>query len=165
MKPPAVDVTRMARFSPDQFVHFGGDTAGARSEKYGSLREQPFKVSVESGVGEKGAAAANLIEPVSRSHQLATRSAYATELLAAAAGCDGALPHVATLRVFVNGALAAGEAVLLRENGGYRCRLLLTVYAVPVYHSVVALRLKCAPRYAVAQPSVLVARALRAGRR
>ena len=94
------------------------------------------------GVNTKGEPVAHLIESVCRSHKLVTRSTYAAELLGAAAGCDDALPVLVTLHEFVKGPLPARQAVLLRENGGYCYKLLLTIDAMSVYHSIVALHLK-----------------------
>ena len=108
-------------------------------------------------VNPKGETAARLIEPACRSHKLATRPTYAAELMAAAAGCDDALPIVVTLHEFSTGPLPARQAALLRENGGYCYRLLLTVDAMSVYHSIAALHLKAPIREKPAQPSVSVA--------
>ena len=66
------------------------------------------------GVNAKGEAVAHLIEPACRSHTWVARPAYAAELLAAAAGCDDAMPSVVTPRELVNGSPAARQAVLLR---------------------------------------------------
>ena len=66
-----------------------------------------------------GKQACHFLDAVSRSHKVARRPSFGSELLAARGAADGLLAHLLTLHESVRGPASAENIRRLREGGGY----------------------------------------------
>jgi len=84
----------------------------------------------------------HLIDTECQSHKLQIRSSYGAELLAAAHGVEHAFPTIVTLEECTHGVLKPEALKQLREQGGLRIDVTLTVDAESVFKSLTGKDLK-----------------------
>ena len=86
--------------------------------------------------------AVHLIDSECKSHRLQVRSSYGAELLAAAHGTEDAFPTIVTLHECKHGVLSPEQLKHVREFGGLKIEVILTVDAESVYKSLTGKDLK-----------------------
>ena len=90
---------------------------------------------IRRGNDHKGQPRVHLLESFCKSHRLKIRSSYSSELLSSAHGYEDAYPTIVTLHELTYGVLSPTELKQLREKGGLRIEVTLTIDAESVYKS------------------------------
>jgi hypothetical protein len=88
------------------------------------------------GEGRKKEKIIHLLDSIVKSHRLTVRSSYGAELLAASHGFEDAYPTLVTIHELRHGVMTPRQLKLLREEGGLKLTVYLTIDAESVYKSV-----------------------------
>ena len=98
----------------------------------------PCDAGIPRGCGWQGRrvgkGVCHLLHAVARSHKLACRSSFGSELLAACGAADGLQAFLLTMHEMINGPDSPREARRLREEGGYAVPAELVVDGKPVIY-------------------------------